>query len=198
MKTYSLACLIILCAANCGSVQKHDPQEQSSQKLWDDDVARVSREVERLKLRLRIKTHESNGFKALRDGDYRKARQEYDKLVAINPKQPEAQKLLACLHASRGIEYMSQAGIGSTREQVKIPYQNALVEFDKALELGYRPESFIQWEKSMLLTGLGRYAESVKLYEQALTADPKLMESPGHKLRCAYYASHGLSTSVCG
>ena len=90
--------------------------EESSQNIWDDDVERVSREIAKLKLKLRIKENEGRALEAYKKGDY-------DTVRAL---VPEIQKLdpEAAISAS---EYLASAAfMGGDK--------SAVAMFDRAIE----------------------------------------------------------------
>lgn len=59
--------------------------DESSQNIWDDDVARVSRELAKLRSRLRVKESESRALEAYGKGDYNKVRELVPEILKMDP-----------------------------------------------------------------------------------------------------------------
>lgn len=72
-------------AVNDQSAVAADPNDESSQQQWEDDVATASEDAAKLRLRLRIKAYENAGLRALLDKDYAKANSEFKAAVDASP-----------------------------------------------------------------------------------------------------------------
>lgn len=85
--------------------QANAPQaapEESSQNIWDDDVARVSREIVKLRQKLRVKESESRALEAYRKGDYDTVRELAPEILKLDPDAIEASEYLAAADFMRG------------------------------------------------------------------------------------------------
>jgi tetratricopeptide (TPR) repeat protein len=106
------------------------PQEMSGirkdaagQKIWDSDVERVSEEVRRLNLKLKIKEAEISAIQAYMKGDYASVRAAVPGILKMDPDAIEAYEFLADADA--------QSGGG----------ERAMREYDQAIE---RREKWLQ------------------------------------------------------
>ena len=87
--------------------------EESSQNIWDEDVERVSREIGKLRLRLRVKESEGRAIEAYKKGDYDAVRALVPEILKMDPEAVEAGEYLASAAFMRGdkkaIEMFDQA-----------------------------------------------------------------------------------------
>lgn len=64
--------------------------DESSQREWDDEAAQASNDASRLKLLLRLRTHEKLALRAFMDNDPASAKREYEAALALDPHDFEA------------------------------------------------------------------------------------------------------------
>lgn len=87
--------------------------EESSQKIWDEDVARVSREIGKMKLKARVKERVGRALDAYRKGDYDRVRALAPEILKLDPEAIEATEFLASAAFMRGdkkaVEMFDQA-----------------------------------------------------------------------------------------
>lgn len=76
--------------------------DESSQTIWDEDVARVSREIGKMKLKARAKESVGRALDAYRKGDYDKVRALAPEILKLDPEAIEATEFLASAAFMRG------------------------------------------------------------------------------------------------
>lgn len=101
---------------------------ESSQNIWDDDVARVSREIGKLRGQLRVKESESRALDAYRKGDYDKVRELAPEILKMDPDAVEAG------------EYAAAAAFMSGDKKAIETYDRAIENRIKWLERHASPE----------------------------------------------------------
>ncbi len=87
--------------------------DESSQNIWDEDVARVSRELGKMKLKARAKESVGRALDAYRKGDYDRVRALAPEILKLDPDAIEATEFLASAAFMRGdkkaVEMFDQA-----------------------------------------------------------------------------------------
>ena len=108
--------------------------------------------------------------------------------------QRKARELIARIHGDRASTYMR---IGVKGKEYAGNLDLALADCDEALRVGHPRPSLMTWQKSQILFSADRYEEAAKVYQQALSLDPKLHELGGHALFCRTFADQKISISAC-
>lgn len=111
---------------------------------------------------------------------------------------PKAKKhmreAIARIHGDRASTYM-RLGIKGKGDAASLDL--ALADCDAAIGMGHPTPVMIAWQKSQILFAADRYEEAAKVYQEALSLDPKLKGVGDHALFCRKFADVKISIGAC-
>lgn len=88
----------------------HTVEDESTQKIWDSDVERISREISKFRLKLKVKEDERLAIEAYVKGDYDAVRALVPEILKSDPEAIEANEYLAAANALSGDRKEAIAG----------------------------------------------------------------------------------------